>query len=198
MIFDYPEPRTARRHGPRGYSQYESYRPWLRDEFTFRCVYCLKRETWGQVTAEYELDHFQPQSLRPDLELSYDNLVYACRRCNSVKRAQTVDDPFAMATSDHLRVLQSGELQAVSDQAVRLVRVLDLNAESMIQWRATWLRIVELAEYNDPTLYRNLVRFPDDLPRLDRLVPADGNARPNGVEQSWFARQETAELPDAY
>ncbi len=85
VIFDYPESRSERIHGPAGYASYESYRPWLRDEFTFRCVYCLKRETWGQVTGEFELDHFQPQSLAPHLSLDYFNLVYACRRCNSVK-----------------------------------------------------------------------------------------------------------------
>ncbi len=65
MIFDYPESRAKRIHGPSGYSSYESFRPWLRDEFTFRCVYCLKRETWGQVTGEFELEHFEPQSLAP-------------------------------------------------------------------------------------------------------------------------------------
>ena len=62
MIFDYPEPREARRHLPANYAAYESYRPWLRDEFDFRCVYCLKRETWGQVTSEFELDHFRATS----------------------------------------------------------------------------------------------------------------------------------------
>ncbi len=65
MIFDYPEPRGQRRHGPANYAAYESYRPWLRDEFDFRCVYCLKRETWGQVSFEFELDHFAAQSLNP-------------------------------------------------------------------------------------------------------------------------------------
>jgi hypothetical protein len=45
MIFDYPEPKADRRHGPAKYTSYEYYRPWLRDEFAFRCVYCLKRET---------------------------------------------------------------------------------------------------------------------------------------------------------
>jgi hypothetical protein len=49
-MFNYPDPRSGRRHGPVGYASYRSYRPWLRDEFTFRCVYCLKREQWGQVT----------------------------------------------------------------------------------------------------------------------------------------------------
>jgi 5-methylcytosine-specific restriction endonuclease McrA len=94
--FDYPEPQGTRRHGPANYAGYASYRPWLRDEFDFRCVYCLKRETWGQVTFEFELDHFEPQSLNPQLRLDYVNLVYACRRCNAVKRDQTVADPFRL------------------------------------------------------------------------------------------------------
>jgi 5-methylcytosine-specific restriction endonuclease McrA len=92
MIFDYPVPRKERRHGPAGYRVVERYRPWLRDEFDFRCVYCLKQEAWGQVTGEFEIDHFEPQSVNPQRRLDYLNLVYACRRCNGVKLDQTVDD----------------------------------------------------------------------------------------------------------
>jgi hypothetical protein len=51
--FVYPRAAPLRRHGPAGYAQYERYRPWLRDEFAFRCVYCLKREQWGVVRATY-------------------------------------------------------------------------------------------------------------------------------------------------
>jgi hypothetical protein len=50
--FDYPAVPLVRSHGPLGYSDYESYRAWLRDEFAFRCVYCLSREQWGRVTGE--------------------------------------------------------------------------------------------------------------------------------------------------
>ncbi len=96
MILDYPPRQDERRHGPADYARYESYRPWLRDEFDFRCVYCLKREKWGQVTFEFELDHFQPQSLKPRLKLVYSNLVYACRRCNAVKLDQSVIDPLKL------------------------------------------------------------------------------------------------------
>lgn len=32
--FDYPPEPHIRRHGPRGYSDYGSYRPWLRDELS--------------------------------------------------------------------------------------------------------------------------------------------------------------------
>ena len=112
MIFEYPEPQDQRRHGPAGYAEYESYRPWLRDEFVFRCVYCLKREAWGQITAEFELDHFQPQSLHPQLNLAYTNLVYACRRCNAVKRDQTVVDPFGLLRATLVVTLPDGSLRS--------------------------------------------------------------------------------------
>jgi hypothetical protein len=46
MAFIYPHHPHVRRHSPRGYRDYRSYKPWLRDEFDFRCVYCLWRERW--------------------------------------------------------------------------------------------------------------------------------------------------------
>src|SRR5262245_20836359 len=85
LAFRYRSQPFVRRHGPRGYSDYRSFRPWLRDEFSFRCVYCLIREQWGRVTGEFELDHFIPQALNPDYAFEYDNLFYACRVCNSRK-----------------------------------------------------------------------------------------------------------------
>lgn len=46
MVWAYPATPHVRRHGPLGYKDYQSFKPWLRDEFTFRCVYCLLRERW--------------------------------------------------------------------------------------------------------------------------------------------------------
>ena len=58
----------------------------LRDEFTFRCVYCLSRETWyPNGSSSFSVDHMEPQISRPDLLTVYTNLVYACNRCNSLK-----------------------------------------------------------------------------------------------------------------
>jgi hypothetical protein len=34
--FAYPSAPHSRRHGPAGYEDYTHYKPWLRDEFTFR------------------------------------------------------------------------------------------------------------------------------------------------------------------
>ena len=50
MILDYPESRPERIHGPVGYASYESFRPWLRDEFTFRCVYKLDQTVDDPLT----------------------------------------------------------------------------------------------------------------------------------------------------
>jgi hypothetical protein len=171
MIFDYPQPEEYRRHGPAGYATYESYRPWLRDEFDFRCVYCLKRETWGQVTSEFDLDHFEPQSLNPQMALAYLNLVYACRRCNAVKRDRAVADPFRLLRATLVTTLPDGSLQAQDRETERLIRQLDLNAPRLKSWRVMWLRIAALAEDRDKDLYLQLVGLPQDLPNLSKLRP---------------------------
>jgi hypothetical protein len=45
--FDYPAQPHVRRHGPIGYATAESFQPWVRDEFSFRCVYCLRQDAVG-------------------------------------------------------------------------------------------------------------------------------------------------------
>lgn len=197
MIFDYPESKSERVHGPSGYSSYESFRPWLRDEFTFRCVYCLKRESWGQVTGEFELDHFQPQSVAPDRRLDYFNLVYACRRCNSVKLDQSIDDPLLILSSEFVVVFPDGAIASDQPHADRLIRQLDLNSPKLRQWRVMWMRIVDLAKEREPSLYRQLAGFPEDLPNVGRLRPPE-NSRPNGIEVSWYAKRQRGQLPEIY
>jgi hypothetical protein len=82
-LFAYPHAVHVRRHGPIGYLDYADYKPWLRDEFHFRCVYCLCRERWFPDGDEaFSVDHLQPQSAVPGLVCDYDNLVYACCHWN--------------------------------------------------------------------------------------------------------------------
>lgn len=197
MIFDYPEPRSERVHGPAGYASYESFRPWLRDECTFRCVYCLKRETWGQVTGEFELDHFQPQSLAPDLSLDYFNLVYASRRCNTVKLDQPVSDPLIGFSSEFVFVSSDGVVASNVPQAKRLIHQLDLNSPKLKKWRVMWMRIIDLAKERDAKLYNQLVGFPEELPNLGRLRPPS-NSLPDGIEVSWYAKRRRGQLPETY
>lgn len=198
MPFDYPAPREHRRHGPMGYASYAEYRPWLRDEFSFRCVYCLKRERWGQVTGEFDIDHFEPQALKLDLAVDYSNLLYACRRCNSVKGDREVADPFASLVSPLTTTKPDGTLHGHTENSIKLILQLDLNSPRMVCWRILWMRIVELARERDPILRKNLLSFPDDLPKLDYLRPPAGNSRPEGIAESWSAIAQRGNLPEAY
>jgi hypothetical protein len=79
--FAYPSTKHQRRHGPAGYDPYRGYKPWLRDEFTFRCVYCLEREMWyPNRAASFSVEHIAPKSEDPSLICVYTNLAYACTR----------------------------------------------------------------------------------------------------------------------
>lgn len=86
-VFQYSPVPPPRRHGPCGYSDYQFYKPWLRDEFTFRCLYCLWRERWqADGHHDFGVEHVHAQATEPGKRLDYDNLIYACNLCNSTRR----------------------------------------------------------------------------------------------------------------
>jgi hypothetical protein len=89
-------------------------------------------------------------------------------------------------------------LSAHTAEARLLVRLLDLNDPMYVTWRQRMIRIVALARDHDPILFRDLLAYPDDLPDLAALRPPGGNARPDGVAASHFARRQRGELPDTY
>lgn len=186
-----------RRHGPVGYTDYDSFRPWLRDEFTFRCAFCLRRERWEPDRGVFEIDHLRPVNRFPGLAVEYENLIYSCTACNGAKRAETVADPTQVLTASAVTVESDGRLTPHTIAARRLIRQLDLNDPLFVQWRGRMIRIVELAALHDPDLYASLLSFPDDLPDLSALKPG-GNTRPDGIEQSHLRRRERGELPAVY
>ena len=196
--FTYPAVARVRRHGPRGYADYESYRPWLRDEFAFQCVYCLLRETWGPLKGVYALDHFRPMAARPDLALEYGNLLYGCVSCNLSKGSQKTPDPLACLLDPAVQVSEDGAMHAETPAARKLIEMLGLNRPRLREFRELWIRIVRLAMLCDPDLLRRLLGYPADLPDLSALRPPEGTTRPAGVAQSHFARRQRGELPDAY
>jgi hypothetical protein len=197
LAFTYPAAVENRRHGPSGYSDYKSFRPWLRDEFSFRCVFCLIRERWGRVTGEFDLDHFVPQARDASLSTDYLNLLYACHCCNAKKGSAALPEVERVLTLESVRVALDGRIVGMTPEAERIIDVMTLNSSRWVQWRLSWIRIIELAAENDPILYRQLMGFPDDLPNLSVLKPPH-NSRPEGIEQSHFARRERGELPDSY
>jgi len=196
--FLYPTQPLVRRHAPQGYADVESYRPWLRDEFAFRCVYCLFREQWGRVVGAFDIDHFLPVSLHPERERMYDNLLYACATCNAVKGKRDVPDATAVLLDPGVRITEDGVIHADSPRAARLIEMLGLDSPQSTEFRLLWIGIVALAERYDPPLYRRLMGFPDDLPDLQRLRPPGGNARPEGVKTSYFAKRRNGTPTTTY
>lgn len=193
--FTYPTQTRVRRHGPDGYADYSSYRPWLRDEFSFRCIYCLERERWGRVTGQFDLDHFVPQAQSPGERPCYENLVYACHACNLRKR--DLDLPENSLSAEQVRVYENGQIIGLTPEANRIIQRLYLNTPQSIEWRRLWIRTIQLAAEFDQELYYQLMRYPDDLPNLSRLNPPR-NHKPEGIAQSHFARRERGELPATY
>jgi 5-methylcytosine-specific restriction endonuclease McrA len=195
--FHYPAERHQWRHGPRGYLDLESFRPWLRDEFGFRCVYCLKREQWDPPSTLH-IDHFHSLIQNPLTGLTYENLRYACARCNQTKSKQVVPDPLLGMLSTVIRLLPDGALETTDDAASRIIEQMRLNNPKMISFRRMWMGIVSMAEVANHELYETLLGYPDDLPDLRRFTPPAGNDRSDGIDASCHARRARGELPRIY
>ncbi len=195
--YAYPRRPHHRRHGPAGYSAHKSYRPWLEDEFYFRCVYCLKRKVWSP-TDIWAIDHLISQDEAPELECEYDNLVFACQFCNEQKLSNRVPDPCRVAYGECLRVEPNGKVTALNAHGRRLMSVIRLNHPVFVQQRCTTMKVLRLLAIHDRTEYEQLMGFPPDLPDLSTLKPPGGNRRPGGVVESCLARKMRGDLPSVY
>jgi len=134
--FAYPPSPHVRKHGPHGYKTYESYRPWLRDEFSFRCVFCLYREQWPATRGrKWDIDHLNPRQRTPELKLDYDNLVYLCTTCNGVKSAKLVPDPCRVALGKCVRVSSDGKIHARNQHGRVLIKALRLDNDDYTRMR---------------------------------------------------------------
>jgi hypothetical protein len=197
--FQYPSKPHARRHGPQGYSKYRDYRNWLRDEFSFRCVYCLRRETWLTTPRDYQIDHFLAKSKRPDVERDYDNLVYACSECNGTKAAKFLPSPEEIAYGDCLYVDEKGEIHAVNgnETGKTIIEALRLDGPEYTYRRRRILETISEARIGSKTLHWCL-GYPDVLPNLADEKKPKHNAREDGLHQSHYERRRRGELADYY
>ena len=195
--FAYPTKPHVRRHGPEGYSEYRHYRNWLRDEFSFRCVYCLRRENWFAMPRDHELDHFLPKSDHPDVERDYDNLVFACRQCNGTKAAKYLPSPESVAYGDCLRVDEAGQIQAKNKHGKKIIKALRLDGADYMRLRRDIIAMVAENKVGSVGM-RRLLGYPEALPDLSKERKPRRNKRPGGIHQSHFARKQRGELPEYY
>ncbi|MBM4086355.1 MAG: HNH endonuclease [Planctomycetes bacterium] len=194
--FGYPLSRHIRKHGPFGYTNYESYREWLRDEFSFRCVFCLYREKWPS-TQTWEIDHLLPRAGFPEKEREYENLIYLCRTCNANKSAKLVPDPCRVALGKCVRVHPDGRIMALNQKGRLLVKALRLDNEHYTRMRQLMIGILQSCARTDRKLLVSLMGYPSDLTDLAKLNPP-GNSRPDGVRNCFYAVRARGELPEVY
>ncbi len=201
-LFAHPGTPHTRRHAPAGYTDYGSYKPWLRDEFGFRCVYCLVRESWHPLRdAAFSVDHLAPVSAAPGRVCDYTNLVYACVGCNSARRAEKVPDPCAVAYGTLLRAGDDGLVEGVTAEGKEVIKALALNSTAQVRIRVTMVRQLERllrARKDREADLSAWFGYPDDLPDLAALRPPGGNALPAGLHTSHHARRSRGELPAVY
>jgi len=198
-VFSYPIEPHRRKPGPTGYRDYESYRDWLRDEFSYRCVYSLVREQWIDRRGNFDIDHFAPRVERPDLTCEYDNLLYLAHQINLIRNKRSLPDPCKLPLGECLRVHSHGdrigEIEALNKAGEKIIRVLRLDNEDATGFRRRMLAILRSLAVNDEPTFRELVGYPRDLPDLRgarRRNP--GNTRPDGVEQSALQLREDGQL----
>ncbi len=202
--FSYPLTPHQRRHGPRGYLDYASYKPWLRDEFAFRCVYCLTRERWQPDGHEsFGADHFNPQSVQPALRNDYDNLFYVCCSCNAVRSFLPLPlDPVREALGDHLQITPDGVVTPRTPLGAPFISVCQLNRPRLAEFRRRLLALLKtLSEFEAPAAQaalQDLLAYPPDLPDLRAKRPPEGNERPEGISQSHFEQWLRGALPATY
>jgi hypothetical protein len=203
MPFTYPSSPIVRRHAPGGYVDYPAFKPWLRDEFTFRCVFCLMRELmYPNGQDSFSVEHLLPRSTHPGLTCEYTNLVYACVKCNSNKNDRgPVLDPCHAAYGTHLAVAKDGTIQGLTPGGRKLIRLLRLDRGDLNMWRRRLLRLARAARRSPRRAWAREVHavlsYPLDMPDLRTHRPPT-NGMPRSPENCAFARHERGELPATY
>ena len=169
-VFAYPKTRHILRHGPRGYTICRQFKPWLRDDFGFRCIYCLRRERWmGGGHSDFSVEPI-PRNIAPRLTFEFSNLRYACSRCNSIRQDRRTIDPCDEPLSNHLNIRQDGHIEGLTPDGVAHIKVLRLDHPALTEYRARFIRAVGLLEAKGAWAEINAwLGYPDDLPNLAAL-----------------------------
>ena len=140
---------SPRRVCTKEYTNYQSYKKFIREDFNNRCAYtdCLDIHFGGYRT--YHIDHVKPKSSFPDLVNSYNNLVYSCSYVN-IKKSDKVEvniDPCDVDWNNHFYRNEHGEIfpESNSEEAVLLHKALCLYLD---RYRFVW-QIQRLDELMD-------------------------------------------------
>jgi hypothetical protein len=146
----------------------------------------------------FHIDYFAAVANNQAGRLEYDNPLCSCLACNLLKSDQSIPDPLHVFTSATVIVRSDGVIRGKTKAARKLIDLLQLNSASYRQRRRLMLALLRAVRKDYREIYVELMRFPDDLPDLVRLVPPGGNARPAGIRQSFHALRLAGKLPRVY
>lgn len=206
--FAIPRGPHIRRHGPYGYVNYGSYKEWLRDEFQFRCVFCLHREKWERRGWRvFQIDHIIPKSIDPSRECLYENLQYVCDSCNGHKSTKDLPDPCRFDYSQHYQFEDDGRVTPLTESGEMYIEILELDDPDLVRYRrkvvATLRQLEDAAkkkEIDDVDLVEELEEtfgYPRDVPDL-RRKSRTRNSKPGSEYQCYFVRLVNGEIPRIY
>jgi len=138
---------TRRRKPPEGKPP-TWYKGCLRLDFQFRCAYCLIHESDYQSPEDFEVDHFEPQSVNRARAKEYANLYYACRLCNKPgrkgsnwpsreerERGLRFVDPCADDWEDHVEFQDDGSALPLSKPGEYSIRRIGLDRSQLRRHR---------------------------------------------------------------
>jgi len=198
--FAYAVRPHTRRHGPQGYRDDDNYKPWLRDEYFFRCLYCCCREVWfPDGDRAFSVEHLQPRSTASPGLTPYDTLAYACCQCNALRQAALLPVNPEIGLGLHLEIIPTGAIRALSAEGMESIQICRLDRPNLTAFRRLILDTLRYLQGKKAELATELLRrylgYPEALPNLGVLTPPGGNTRPLGVASSAFALRIRRELP---
>lgn len=152
--------------------KYPEYKKQLRRDFLFSCAYCTMTEAEAQAI-RFTIDHYDPQSARPDLRDEYSNLMYACDQCNTLKgprRAISEDKRFFRVDQDIRKEhfdINGDQIEGLTEIGRFTAAAVDLNRPTLMHIRELRRRLFDSDEYVHEGIAA-LLSFP-----IDRLQPED-------------------------
>lgn len=137
--------KLSRRQSVPQFNTYQKYKPYLREDFHYRCVYCTIHENEYGGPRGFTVEHFRPKSLFPHLAVDYQNLLYGCNVCNPYKLNDwPSDDPLGDGIGyldpcehdydDHFR-LNGFEIEGLTQVAKYMIERLHLNRSQLVKLR---------------------------------------------------------------
>lgn len=148
-------------------------------------------------------DHFSPKKVHDSLRCVYENLVYCCNLCNSLKTL--ANPPLNPETDDmnsHVSIdPDTGRICSMTPKGRAYISLFDLDSRENTDFRKNLLgRLRYYQNSGDASAkvyFLDLVGFPGDLPQLHRKRPRS-NKKPQGAAECFFVRRERNDLPESY